>query len=482
MVDVEFIRKKHSVEGWSIRNISKTFRISRQSVRKALASAQIPTYKLSHPRPCPVMDSYRSIIEAWLKADALAPPKQRHTAKRVYDRLVEEYGFSGGDSTVRRFVRLLKAKIPKAYIPLTASHGEQAQVDWGQAVVHLRGQPTIAHLFCLRLKASAVPFVQAFPMEKLEAFLAGHTAAFEWLGGVPAQCVYDNPKTAVVRILSGPHREEHNVFSSLRAHYLFDSHFCNPTQAHEKGSAENLVGYVRRNALVPVQDFAGWEDLNSHLLAWCIKERERHKERWELERVALRPLPAQPFPCVLNRLAVVSKTSLVTFDRNRYSVPCRLVGQTVVLAASWNRVCILAKGEVIAEHERCHGRGQTILELLHYLPVLAQKPRAANHALVVRQLGGVWDKAREWLGQDAEGYRELTRILLLHQEYQPEEIALAVKEALRIGTLTASVVRQLILNGREGERPKVSIHKELASFVVNPCDLGRYDTLARRVG
>ncbi|MCL4552885.1 MAG: IS21 family transposase [Candidatus Marsarchaeota archaeon] len=315
MVDVEFIRKKHSVEGWSIRNISKTFGVSRQSVRKALASAEIPTYKLTNPRPYPVMEAYRSIIQAWLKADAKAPPKQRHTAKRIYDRLVEEYGFSGGDSTVRRFVRLLKAKTPPAYIPLTASYEEQAQVDWGQAVVRMDGELTTAHLFCLRLKASGVPFVQAFPTEKLEAFLAGHTSAFAWFGGVPAQCVYDNPKTAVVRILSGPHREEHNAFSSLRAHYLFDSHFCNPAQAHEKGSVEHLVGYVRRNALVPVQDFADWEELNSHLLEWCTRERDRRKEQWELEKSALRSLPAHSFPCVLNRLAVVSKTSLVVFDR-----------------------------------------------------------------------------------------------------------------------------------------------------------------------
>ncbi|MCL4552886.1 MAG: hypothetical protein M1305_04955 [Candidatus Marsarchaeota archaeon] len=149
---------------------------------------------------------------------------------------------------------------------------------------------------------------------------------------------------------------------------------------------------------------------------------------------------------------------------------------------SWNQVCILAKGEVIAEHKRCHGRGQSILELLHYLPVLAQKPRAANHALVVRQLGGIWSKAREKLGQDVEGYRELTRILLLHQEYHPDEIALAVEEALKIGPLTSSVVRQLILNTQPSKRPKMSIQKELAGFVVKPCDLRRYDVLARRVG
>lgn len=273
MVDIEYIRKKHYVEGWSIRKIARNLGISRQSVRKALASAEMPQYKRTRPRPFPVMDPYRAIILAWLEADAAAPPKQRHTAKRIYDRLVEEYSFTGAESTVRRFVRLLKAKIPEAYVPLTADWGEQAQVDWGQAVVKINGVSTVVHLFCLRLRASGVCFAQAFPTEKLEVFLAGHRLAFEWLGGVPAQCIYDNPKTAVVKILAGPYRQEHEYFAHLRAHYLFESHFCNPARAHEKGAAENLVGYVRRNALVPVRDFASWEELNTHLLDWCNRDR-----------------------------------------------------------------------------------------------------------------------------------------------------------------------------------------------------------------
>jgi len=302
MVDKEFIRKKHLVEGWSIRKIARNLSLSRQSVRKALADAEEPRYHLTKPRPCPVMEPYRGIILVWLKADEQAPRKQRHTAKRIYDRLVEEYGFTGGESTVRRFVRQLRTELghgPQAYIPLTAGWGEQDQVDWGEAVVRIAGREIIVHLFCLRLRASTVPFACAFTTEKLEALLAGHRMAFEWLGGVPAQCVYDNPKTAVVKILAGPYREEHSVFSSLRAHYLFDSVFCNPGRGNEKGSVENLVGYVRRNALVPVRDFRDWEALNDHLLQWSAKERERRQEQWMQERAALRPLPPTPFPCAV---------------------------------------------------------------------------------------------------------------------------------------------------------------------------------------
>lgn len=480
MVDIEFIRKKHYVEGWSIRKISRNLAISRQSVRKALASAEIPQYRLAKQRPCPVMDTFCNVIKAWLEADQQAPRKQRHTAKRIYDRLVQEYGFTGGESTVRHYVRKLRVKTPEVYIPLTADLGEQAQVDWGQAVVFISGRPTVIHLFCLRLKASSVAFALAFPTEKLEAFLAGHRLAFEWLDGVPARCVYDNPKTAVVKILAGPHRQEHTVFASLRAHYLFDSDFCTPAQAHEKGAVENLVGYVRRNALVPVTNFASWDELNAHLLDWCTKDRA-HRTQWEPEQQALRPLPAKPFSCAVTRVALVSKTSLVTVDRNRYSVPCCWVGKPVLVSVSWDKVRALVGDEVIAEHQRSYGRGQIILELVHYLPVLAKKPRAARDALVVRQLGGVWSRVRELLLATPEGYRELTQILLLHQNNSAQDLASALERALELGTPTAAVVSQLLSNDRQEMVAPLLVNDKLAGFHIKPPDLDRYDTLTRVV-
>ena len=206
MVDIEFIRKKHLVEGWSVRKIGRQVGVSRQSVRKALLSAEAPRYRLTARRACPVMDPFRAVIQAWLDADAQAPPKQRHTATRVHDRLVAEHDFAGAEVTVRRFVRELRGAAPEVFIPLGAGWGQQAQVDWGQATVTIAGQSVVAHLFCLRLRASGVPFVWAAPTEKLEAFLEGHRRAFAWLGGVPAECVCDNPKTAEgdITTIGGP--------------------------------------------------------------------------------------------------------------------------------------------------------------------------------------------------------------------------------------------------------------------------------------
>jgi transposase len=483
MVDIELIRKKHFVDGWSIRKISRQLGIARQTVRKALASSELPRYHRREPRPCPVMDPYRSIIAAWLAADEQAPPKQRHTAKRIYDRLVTEHGFTGHEATVRRAVARLRARSKEVYLPLTARWGQQAQIDWGQAVVEIAGTREVAHLFCLRLRASAVPFAWAAPSEKLEAFLDGHVRAFAWLGGVPAECLYDNPKTAVTRILAGPEREEHAHFSRLRAHYLFTSLFCRPAAAHEKGAVEQLVGYIRRNALVPVPAFASWEALNTHLLTWCAGERERRAAAWQQEQAALRPLPVQSFTPTVSRMAHVSRLSLIRVDQNRYSVPCRYVGQVLEVALATFTIEVRAGGQVVAQHTRCHGRGQTILVLEHYLPAIARKPRAVSHAAVIAQLPPIYAQVRDTLCQARiDGYREFAAILLLHQEFGAREVEEALTEAATRGCLQASAVRQLILNRQTpAPPPPLSLPERFHAVQVAAPDVAQYNTLLGEV-
>jgi transposase len=483
MVDIEFIRKKHLIDGWSIRKISRHLGIARQTVRKALAGTEIPRYHRTQPRPCPVMAPFRDVVRAWLEADRAAPPKQRHTAKRIYDRLVAEHGFTGHESTVRREVARLRDRPPEAYLPLTAAWGQQAQVDWGQAIVEIAGTREVAHLFCLRLRASGVPFAWAAPSEKLEAFLEGHVRAFAWLGGVPAECVYDNPKTAVTRILAGPAREEHTHFSHLRAHYLFDSLFCRPAEAHEKGAVENLVGYVRRNALVPVPSFASWDALNAHLLAWCERDRDRRNPTWSLEQAALRPLPAHPLTVAIPRVAQVSRLSLIRVDQNRYSVPCRYVGQVLEVALSTFAIEVRAGGQVVARHARCHSRGQTILQLSHYLPAIALKPRSVSHAAVITQLPSIYAQVRDTLCHARpDGYREFAAILLLHQEFSADQVQQALEAAAERGCLQASAVRQLILNQQAPAPPApISLPDRLAQLEVGVPDVAQYNALLGEV-
>ena len=425
------------------------------------------------------MDPFRQLITTWLTNDQKAPPKQRHTAKRIYDRLVEDHEFTGAESTVRQFVAQLRPKVPEVFIPLEAGWGQQAQVDWGQATVRIAGTEVVAHLFCLRMRASSVPFAWAAPTEKLEAFLEGHARAFAWLDGVPQECLYDNPKTAVLRILAGPERQEHTLFCSLRSHYLFDSDFCRPAQGHEKGSVENLVGYVRRNALVPVPDFASWEALNAHLLAWSEKERDRAGEAWAKEEAGLRPLPQKAFHCSLVRLVVVSRLSLVSFDHNRYSVPCRYVGQNLRVMARTSSIEVWDGKEKVAEHERCYQRGKMLLKIEHYLPALARKPHAASHAAVVSQMPAIYGRVRDELRRGSrEGYRKFVEILLLHREFGAEDVQAGLEEAERLGCLDGASVRQLVLNRVTPARmAPIRVPEKLAEVKVELPDLSDYDRL-----
>jgi len=456
MVDIEYIRKKHFVEGWSIRKISRQLDLARQTVRKALQSSEIPRYNLSQAKISPVLEPYKDLIRQWLKDDETQPVKQRHTARHIFNRLCDEYDFTGGESTVRRFVQQEKNNVKEVFIPLAAEWGEQAQVDWGRAKIYLAGKLTEVSLFCLRMKASLVPFVWASPTEKLEAFLEGHKRSFEWLGGVPWNLVYDNPKTAVTKILKGPYRQEHNHFSSMRAHYLFDSEFCNPNSGNEKGTVENLVKYVRQNAMVPLPNVASLDELNSLLLSWCEKQRQRRFKEWEEEQKSLRPLPSITFKCSKTELATANKMLLFQFDRNHYSVPVECAYKKLRIEAFVDRIEVYDKAVLVTTHERFYSRGEKIMKLEHYLPVLKEKPRAAKNALVVRKLPEVYQKLRIFLCQrNLDGYREFAKILLLNMDFNFEDVLRAIEESFVSGYIGYEYIRQRLLTKKHTQEPQL---------------------------
>jgi len=478
MVDVEFI-KLRARDGWSIREIARRTGWSRQTIRKALAApATPPRYTLTVPRPAPVMGPYLDLVRAWLKEDESAPPKQRHTARRIYDRLVEEHGFRGSEVTVRRTVARLRGRRVVPYVPLEAPYGEIAQADFGGAVVTIAGKRTEVALFCLRAKASQVPFVAAYPTERLEAFLAGHVEAFAFFGGVPAELWYDNPKTAVTKILAGPARVEHELLSALRAHYLFGASFCTPGAGNEKGSVENLVGYVRRNALVPYSRcFASFEELNEHLRSWCEQERERHREAWEQEQATLQGLPAHPFRAAISRPVVANKTALVSIDRVRYSVPVACAGSTLRAESFVDRIELFHGARCVAEHRRSYERGATVLDLAHYLEAFARKPRAALRCAALAGADPVFSRVRDLAARRPDGHRRFAEVLLLGRELGLERLAEALRAALTDGAaLDAARVRQLALNADHRTPPPVAVPATLA-VRLPAADLGRYDAL-----
>jgi transposase len=483
MVDKEYIRKRYYVDRWSIRKISRQCQVSRQTVRKMLADADIPRYRLTKPRPRPAMERWIPVIEAWLREEEEtgAPKKQRYVASRIYERLQEEYGdeFTAAESTVRYWVGKLRKRQQEAFIPLASDAGELAEADFGRVVVKIRGRRTEVSLFVMRLRFSGVIFAYAFSSEKIEAFLEGHRRAFEWFGGVPHSVRYDNPKTAVTKILAGPAREEHVLLSNLRAHYLFDSAFCRPGEPHEKGSVENGVGYVRRHTCTPLPDVEDMDELNRHILRWCEKERNKRWADWEQERVGLRALLAHPHPCATTRPVVVNKLCLVNFDHNRYSVPSAYVGKTLLIRVYAEKIEILDKNQVVASHPRCHERKQTLMQLEHYLPVLARKPHAATHAAVVRQLPEVYQRIRIRMSESRpDGYKDFVAILMLHQVFRAEDILHAI-EQIGPDVVTADRIKRHLL--RTPAKLAPSVPSDLQTYRLTQPHPSRYDALTKGV-
>jgi transposase len=262
----EKIRRLYFIKRHSIRRLAREQGYSRQTIRKAINDASVPQYHLSVPKPYRVMGPYLPVIERWLSEDSSRPEKQRHTAHRIFVRLVNEYGFTGGERTVREHVSRLRQDFKEIAIPLEFDRGADAQGDWGEALIYMDGKPVTANVFCMKLSYSGKPFVMAFPTQRQECFLEGQRQAFEWFEGVPARISYDNLTTAVQRVLRGRNRVEQDAFIAFRSHYLFESHFAKPATPREQGRVENLVGYMRRNYFVPVPRVSSFEELNRMLL------------------------------------------------------------------------------------------------------------------------------------------------------------------------------------------------------------------------
>ena len=312
------VRRAVQVEGRSEREAARQFGLARETVRKMLRYAIPPGYRRQQPARRPKLDAWVGIIDQILEQDKERPRKQRHTAKRVFERLRDEHGFTGGYTIVKDYVRLRKLSQREMFVPLEHPPGE-AQADFGEAQVVIGGVERKAHYFVMDLPQSDDCFVMAFPAETTEAFLEGHNQAFGYFGGVPRTILYDNTKLAVRQILGDGTRNKTRAFSELQSHYLFAEKFGRPGKGHDKGKVEGLVGYARRNFLVPVPRCASWEELNAKLREQCTRRRERrlrgHQEtigeRFAKDQQRLLPRPATPYEACDKRTMRVTSLSLV---------------------------------------------------------------------------------------------------------------------------------------------------------------------------
>jgi transposase len=493
----ERIRRAYYVEEKSIRQIARELHHSRDTVKKAIESAEPATYTLKKPRPAPVLGPHKARIDELLEENERLPRKQRRTCRKIYEE-IEADGYRGSESRVRGYIaekRRMKKK-RKVYIPLEFDPGEDAQVDWGEAMVILNSEEVTVQLFLMRLCYSRRLFVMAFPTQKQEAFFEGHVRAFRFFGGVPKRIVYDNLKAAVFRILEGRNRKEQERFILFRSHYLFESRFCTPGQGNEKGRVEKGVGFGRRNFLAAVPQFASFQKLNEHLLTACRADVARQVDRqpvtigeaWEMERPYLLPLPEKDFECCVNRPVVLNGYSQVEYETNRYSVPTEQAYRHLMLKAYPFRIDILHLDNIIASHPRCYKRKQDILDPLHYLPLLEQRPGAFEHAKPVRRWRESWPPVYEQLLRhlrakwpDGKGVREFIRILRLHSDHPADLIGQAVAQALEYGCGHLDGV-QLCL--RQLAEPEMSIAvidltkwPQLVDVGAQKPDLSRYDQL-----
>lgn len=462
------VRRAVQVDGMSIRQAAREFGLSRKSIRKILRFSLPPGYERKKPVLRPKLGPWLGIIDQILVDDKIQPKKQRHTAKRIFDRLKAEHAFSGGYTIVKDYVRQARLTHKEVFVPLAHPPGD-AQADFGEALVVIGGVEQKAHFQCFDLPQSDDCFVIAFPAENTEAFLEGHNQAFAYFGGVPNRILYDNTRLAVKEITGDGERKPTEAFSGLQSHYLFAAKFGRPGKGNDKGNVEGLVGYARRNFMVPVPRASSWEELNQHLRQECVKRRERKlwghtetiAERFERDREKLLPLPPTPYEACEKRTTRASSQALVRYEANDYSVPTEYGHRQVLLKAFVWEVVISAGSEVIARHARSYGREEMIFNPLHYLALLEHKTNALDQAAPLQQLR-VPEEFTELRRQmearlGKRGRREYVQVLRLLETFSMAEVAAAVRQALRFPAISFDAVKHLLLCAIEQRPPRLDL-------------------------
>ncbi|MBO0516574.1 IS21 family transposase [Streptomyces beijiangensis] len=463
-------RDKRLDPNLSQRALAEKYGVHRRTVRQALDSAVPPPRKEAQPRRT-VLDPAKGWIDAMLVEDLTAPRKQKHTARRIHQRLAQEYDFAlASYSSVCDYVagrrveiqseardghRHLEGMVPQVHLP-----GEEAEVDFADVWVRLAGTVVKCHLFTLRLSYSGKAVHRVFASQAQESFLEGHAEAFRVLGGVPTRHIrYDNLKPAVNQVCTGRNRVESERWVTFRAHYGFDAFYCIPGQegAHEKGGVEQEGGRFRRTHLVPVPDVGSLEELNEKIAAIDAAEDDRILRgkltsigfNFVAECEVLAPLPFEDFECGITLTPKVDRSSRISVRQCHYSVPARFIGQNVRILLRGNELLVFERRKVVARHPRLTKRYDFRDELDHYLEILLAKPGAlaGSTALAAARESGAFTEVHEafWAAArtahgDAAGTRALIEVLLLHRRMPAETVQLGMAAAIRAGSTSPDVV------------------------------------------
>jgi transposase len=494
----ELIRRKHEREGMSQREIARELGHSRKTVAKVLKERIPPGYRLSEPRPRPVIESVRHIIDAWLEQNKKARRKQRQTAKRIYERLRDEYGFKGHYGTVQRYIKRAAGRQKEVFMPLQFEPGEEAQVDWHEGWVIDNGVERKVQFFCMKLSYSKAPFVYPYERANLESFLDGHVRAFEYFGGVPSRIAYDNLKCAVIHVGKGKKRKLNKRFKELRAWYLFEARFCNVAKGNEKGDVENCCKRSERTYLSPEPHIDGLDQLASRLFDDCQNDLNRqgpptHDDKTVGELLAeekpyLLSLQSQRFEACRRRSTFIDSHSLVRIDNFRYSAPVQWAYHQCMAKVFVDRIELLCEREIIAVHKRRYRGGKFVLNPFHYLKLLQRKPGSLDNAMAFK--GQPWGEDFDFMRKELEyryeddGTLDYINILLLFTKYPEVQVKYAVSTCVKRRAFSEEAVLNVLHNEPLPDSVKLDLsdRPELVNSSNGTRDASIYDQLKDREG
>jgi len=490
------IRRYHFVKGLGIKTISRKLGISRNTVRKVVRSgATEHSYKRTC-QPQPQLGSYIERLEELLEEDSKRPRKRRLTARRLHE-LLQTEGYAGGYDSIQRFTKAWRAQKGKnptgGYIPLSFAPGDAYQFDWSHEMVVLAGVAYKLKVAHFRLSHSRQPFLVAYPRESAEMVFDAHNRAFSFYGGTCRRGIYDNMSTAVTKVLEGKERIFNRRFLQMCSHYLVEPVACTPGAGWEKGQVEKQVKNVREWLFTPRPRFKDIEELNVWLEEQCIaigKKRKHPVDKehtiWELfqkEKETLIPVRFI-FDGYAERECRVSSTGLINYDRNHYSASSKVAGQSATVLATADLIQIVKNGEVVGEHIRQFGRGQTFYDPWHYLGILERKPGALRDGAPFKkwELPCAIKQIQKRLLSRPGGDREFVEILIAARDHGLEITDGACQSALSDGTVRSEVILNLITRKLDpAPIDPVSTPERLCLSEEPLADCGRYDSLRKEV-
>jgi transposase len=488
------IRRAFFGQGKAIKAICRELGLSRKVVRKVIRTGATEFRYERERQPLPKIGPWREHLDAMLLANEGKPSREKLTLIRIYEEL-RGLGYDGSYDAVRRYAKAWRkqrgAMTAEAYVPLIFAPGEAYQFDWSHEIVVVQGATTTLKVAHVRLCHSRMLFVRAYPRETQEMVFDAHDRAFAFFRGACTRGIYDNMKTAVETVFVGKDRRYNRRFAQMCGHYLVEPVACTPASGWEKGQVENQVGMVRERFFTPRLRVKSYEELNAWLLDKCIAHAKAHKhpempdrtvwEVFEQERSKLITYPGR-FDGFHAVPASVSKTCLVRFDNNKYSVASRAVGRPVEVMAYAERIVIRQDGQIVGEHARCFGRGETVYDPWHYVPVLARKPGALRNGAPFKDwlLPASLERIRRQLKGSDDGDRQMVTILSAVLMDGLAAVEAACAEALAEGVHSSDVILNILARSRDPAPPVTIMTPDALRLHHTPiADCNRYDRLRR---